>query len=234
MKLIELNRTYSSKELSEIIGVSYGRFRNERERYEKHLLLFFDYRVIHKGNGVYYVFIEQYSDFITYREYSNTKRNNIIKNNIMNVINQDNRQTGSNIARIISINGEIQALNLALSTLTNYTRANLKEMIDNGDYIKEDYRWCYLDHCRNKYVLMDDDEVTELRKYFKQNENTEAEEAIFAQYQDRTISSDQAKSEIGSLRIQSYLRGVEIFYETHGVRPIKVPVYVRVQNFEGR
>ena len=188
--MIELNKTYNTKELAQLIGITYDRLRKERAKHELHLSLFYDYNIIRKGNSICYIFTEQYSEFIPYKDYSKVRRNKMFKNKIQEVINQDNRQTGSNIARIISIDGEIQALNLALSTLTNYTRTNLKEMIDNGDYIKEDYRWCYLDHCRNKYVLMDNDEVAELRKYFKQNENIEAEEAIFAQYQDKAISSN--------------------------------------------
>ena len=34
---IELNRAYSTKEVAELLGVSYGTFRNNKEKYEERL-----------------------------------------------------------------------------------------------------------------------------------------------------------------------------------------------------
>lgn len=137
--MIELNKKYSTKELAQAIGVSYGQFRNIREKYESHLALFYDFTINTKGNGISYIFSQQFNDYIPYKEYSNAKRSKLLQKKIKQTISNDARQTGSNIARIIKVDNEIQALDLQLSTLTNYTRVQLKELVNNGYYIRDDY-----------------------------------------------------------------------------------------------
>lgn len=225
--MIELNKKYSTKELAQAVGVSYGQFRNIREKYEKHLALFYDFTINTKGNGASYIFNQQFDDYIPYKEYSNAKRSKLLQKKIKQTISNDARQTGSNIARIIKVDNEIQALDLQLSTLTNYTRAQLKELVDNGYYIRDDYKWCYLDKEVNKYILMNDGEVSELRSYFKNSVNLAKEEEVHSLMQQRIISSNDAINEIGKLRIDSFNNGIKQYQLKHGVWPMKVPVYVR-------
>ena len=125
--IIELNKEYSSKEVAEICEVSYQNFRQNREKQEQHLLNYFDYKKIRRGNGYYYIFTEQLANFVPFKKAKSAKRDKIIKSQIKKTIAKNNRQTGSNIARIICVNEEIVALNLKLNTLQNYTRENLKE-----------------------------------------------------------------------------------------------------------
>lgn len=225
--MIELNKKYSTKELAQAIGVSYGQFRNIREKYESHLALFYDFTINTKGNGTSYIFNQQLDNYIPYKEYSNAKRSKLLQKKIKQTISNDTRQTGSNIARIIKVDNEIQALDLQLSTLTNYTRVQLKELVDNGYYVRDDYRWCYLDKRVNKYILMSDEEVSELRSYFKNSTNLAKEEEVHSLMQQRIISSNDAISEIGKLRIDSFNNGIKQYQLEHGVWPMKVPVYVR-------
>lgn len=225
--MIELNKKYSTKELAQTIGVSYGQFRNIREKYESHLALFYDFTINTKGNGTSYIFNQQLDDYIPYKEYSNAKRSKLLQKKIKQTISNDTRQTGSNIARIIKVDNEIQALDLQLSTLTNYTRVQLKELVDNGYYVRDDYRWCYLDKRVNKYILMSDEEVSELRSYFKNSTNLAKEEEVHSLMQQRIISSNDAINEIGKLRIDSFNNGIKQYQLEHGVWPMKVPVYVR-------
>ena len=225
--MIELNKKYSTKELAQAIGVSYGQFRNIREKYESHLALFYDFTINTKGNGISYIFSQQFNDYILYKEYSNAKRSKLLQKKIKQTISNDARQTGSNIARIIKVDNEIQALDLQLSTLTNYTRVQLKELVDNGYYIRDDYRWCYLDKRVNKYILMSDEEVSELRSYFKNSVNLAKEEEVHSLMQQRVISFNDAINEIGKLRINSFNNGIKQYQLEHGVWPMKVPVYVR-------
>ena len=70
--MIELNKKYSTKELAQVIGVSYGQFRNIREKYENHLALFYDFTINTKGNGTSYIFNQQFDDYIPYKEYNKT------------------------------------------------------------------------------------------------------------------------------------------------------------------
>ena len=226
--MIELNKKYSTKTLAEALEISYGQFRNAREKYEKHLSYFYDYTVSTKGNGTYYIFKEQYDEYIPYREYSNAKRSKLLQTKIKETIQEDNRQTGSNIARIIIVDNEIEALNLQLSTLTNYTRIELRELVDKGYYLRTDYEWCYLDKEENKYVLMNEKQIEELRSYFKNNsKNLAKEEEVYSLLKEKTITSDKAFEEIGKIRVDSFNKGIQEYYSSHNVWPMKVPVYVR-------
>lgn len=225
--MIELGKAYTTKQLSEIIGVSYGGLRNNRERYEKHLKLFYDYTISHQGSTIYYTFNEQYGDFIPYREYNKVKRKELFQDKIKATIYIDNRQTGSNIARIIYVEKEVQALNLELSTVTNHVRANLKELIEQGYYIKTDYRWCFLDPMANAYILMTDVQVKELREMFAMKEGEEYAEAILADFSEGQVSKEEACQKIGSDKIKRYNMGITKYSNKYGVRPIKVPVYER-------
>ena len=225
--MIVLGQSYSTKELASLIEISYNQFRKNRERYEKHLELFYDYTISHKGNAVYYTFNDQYGDFIPYREYNKVKRKELFQNKIKATIYIDNRQTGSNIARIIYVEKEIQALNLELSTVTNHVRANLKELIEQGYYIKTDYRWCFLDPMANAYILMTDVQVKELREMFAMKEGEEYAEAVLADFSEGQVSKEEACQKIGSDKIKRYNMGITKYSNKYGVRPIKVPVYER-------
>lgn len=225
--MIELEKRYSSKELAQEIGISYDRLRHSRKKQEDYLKLFYNYEIINKGSSIYYIFHEQYGDFIPYKEYSNLKRKKLFQDKIKATIDIDNRQTGSNIARIISVDGEIQALDLKLSTLTCYTRINLKELVEQGYYVKTDYRWCYLNPNKDAYVLMSDEEVKTLRKMFNFKENATNEENILTDLKEGNITKDEAYTKIGEEMNRRFVGGLQQYYVEYGVRPIKVPVYER-------
>ena len=74
---------------------------------------------------------------------------------------------------------------------------------------------------------MNDEEVSELRSYFKNSANLAKEEEVHSLMQQRVISSNDAINEIGKLRIDSFNNGIKQYQLEHGVWPMKVPVYVR-------
>lgn len=225
--MIELGQKYSSKELAEEVGVTYATFRHNRERYEQHLLLFYDFEVSFCGPSKYYVFTEQLMDYIPYKEYKKQQKNDLFKRKIKSVIAHDPRQTGANIGRIIFVDGEVEALNYTIGTVTNYTRANLKELVKQGYYILTDYRWCILDN--NRYIELNDDQVKELREFFQKydTETKEEQENIMAQRQDGTISKSEANEKIGDMKFNGFVKGIQDYTDKYGHRPIKVPVYER-------
>lgn len=225
--MIELNKKYTTKEIAEKCEVSYGRFRNHRNEYEEHLQKFYDVTINRKGNGTYYIFNKELYPYVSYREYKSMQKNKILQKHIKNTIHYDSRQTGSNIARIIIINGEIQALNWQLSTLTVYVRDELKELVQKGYYQRNDYRWCYLDKEKNQYVLMSDDEIERLRSYFRTRETDETEENILSAQEQGSISQEEANSCIAALRRSAFMQGRTDFQAETGYWPIKVPVYER-------
>ena len=231
--MIELNKKYSSKELAEAIGISDKTLRNNRKNYENHLSLFYDYDIVVQGRGIYYIFLEQYSPYIPYKEFSKNKRNALFQEKIKATIIQDNRQTGSNIARIICIEDDVQVLDLKLSTITAYTRSNLKELLNQGYYELEDYRWCYLDKEANKYVVMLDSQVKELRSYFSDYHtlSREEQEDIYSQIGQGLISKQEGQARLGENVCNGFTYGIKMFEAKYNMHPIKVPVYVRAVKF---
>lgn len=154
MAIIELGKAYSTKEVAELLGVASTTLKNKRDKYDEYLSLFFQFEKEQKGKAhtYYYTFTHSYNEeneIIPYREYKSSS----LRKNIIKTIEKDNRQTGSNIARIIFVDNEIQALNLKLSTITTYVRSNLREMVEQGYYCKKDYRWCYLDEKHGYYPI---------------------------------------------------------------------------------
>lgn len=234
---MELNRQYTMKEVAEFNGVSYGVYRKRKQIYEDHMKLFFDYDVEKKGRSYYYTFIKQKEEFVLYRDFHSQTRTKVIRNQIKETIDQDPRQTGSNIARIIIVDGEVQALGLTLPTLARYTQVELKKMLEKKYYVKEDYRWCILNRSTNTYELLPQDMVKELRGYFRveQDANLENEENIFAQQQDGSLTEEEVVLKLSNLRLDAMLNGLKRFQDKYNAWPMKVPVYVRnalVQNYD--
>lgn len=231
--MIELNKKYSLEQLAKAMGISYNSIKHDRKKYENHLSLFYDYDITTQGRGIYYIFLEQYSPYIPYKEFSKNKRNALFQEKIKATIIQDNRQTGSNIARIICIEDDVQVLDLKLSTITVYTRSNLKELLNQGYYELEDYRWCYLDKEANKYVVMLDSQIKELRSYFSDyhNLNKEEQEDIYSQIQQGLISKQEGQARLGENICNGFTYGIKMFEVKYNMHPIKVPVYVRAVKF---
>lgn len=234
---MELNHQYTMKEVAEFNGVSYSMYRQKKQVYEDHMKLFFDYTVEKKGRSYCYTFTNQKEEFILYRDFRSQTRTKVIRNQIKETIDQDPRQTGSNIARIIIVDGEVQALGLTLPTLARYTQVELKKMLEKKYYVKEDYRWCILNRSTNTYELLSQDMVKELRGYFRveQDANLENEENIFAQQQDGSLTEEEVALRLGNLRLDAMLNGLKRFQDKYNTWPMKVPVYVRnalVQNYD--
>lgn len=225
--MIELNKIYSTKTLAQALNITYGSYRNNRKEYEEHLAKFYQYEIAHKGNGIYYTFLVEMYKYIPYKEYKALQKNTTLQKHIKDTIYYDNRQTGSNIARIIYVNGEIQALDWELSTLSVYVRDQLRELIKIGYYIKEDYQWCVLDKKCNKYILMPEEEVKRLRKFFHTREIDEMEENIWTRKEEGELSADQADKAVGELRLNAFMEGRSHYQKETGNWPIKVPVYTR-------
>lgn len=226
--MIELNKTYSTKFLAEKgLEIGYGSFRNYRKEYEEHLAKFYEYSKVQKGNGTYYTFTKIIAPYISYKEYKTLQKNSILQKHIKDTIYYDDRQTGANIARIIYVDGEIQALDWELSTLSVYVRDQLRDLVKTGYYTKEDYRWCILDKKHNKYVLMPEEEVKRLRKFFYTRQDEETEENIWTKKEEGEMSADEADKAVGELRLNAFMSGRFHYQDETGNWPIKVPVYIR-------
>lgn len=225
--MIELNKKYSTKQLAIALEISYQHLRQNRKVYEEHLQKFYLMLIQNKGNTIYYVFEKELYPYVSYKEYKAMQKSSILQKHIKDTIHYDKRQTGSNIARIIIVDGEIQALNYKLSTLTIYVRDELRNLVESGYYQRGDYRWCYLDKDKNQYVLMSDEDVKRLREYFHTRESDEEEENILSAKEQGSISALEANEALNDLRQDAFIRGRKDFQEETGYWPIKVPVYER-------
>lgn len=230
--MIELEHKYSTKSLAEALGISYDHYRKNRQEYEAHLAKFYVYTKSSKGNAVYYTFEKEMYPYVPYREYKAMQKSSVIQKSTKRVIEQNNRQTGSNVARIIVVDEEIQVLGLKLSTLTVYVRDELKALVDKGYYIRDDYRWCYLNKAKNEYILMSDEEVSMLRDYFNLHDTWEQEENILSAEEQGSIKHEDAATAITVLRKANFIKGRQLFQQQTGFWPIKVPVYVRAEQFQ--
>ncbi len=117
-------------------------------------------------------------------------------------------------------------LGLALSSLTIYTRQNLKLLVELNYYSKSNRAWCILNHNENKYMLMSDEEIHELRTFFKSNDDKIAE--AYAELQEGNLTRKAAEKITGTLVIDAFTTGLKRYADSHnGSYPIYVPVYER-------
>lgn len=193
--------------MAEALEISYDHYRKNRQAYEAHLAKFYIYTKTSKGNAIYYTFEKELYPYVSYKEYKAMQKSSIIQESTKRAIERNNRQTGSNVARIIVVDEEIQVLNLKLSTLTVYVRDELKALVDEGYYVRDDYRWCYLDNTKNEYILMSDDEVAILRGYFNLNATWEQEENILSAEEQGSIKHEEAATAITVLRKANFIKG---------------------------
>lgn len=223
--MIKLNQQYSTKALAIALELSYDHFRKYRQEYEDHLGKFYNYTKTSKGSSVLYLFEQELYPYVPYKEYKKAQKSNTLRKHIRDTIHYDNRQTGSNITRIIFVDNEIQTLGWAFSTLEVYVREELKQMVEAGYYIKEDYRWCYLNKERNCYELLEDEDVKRLRSFFQTRDDVEQEENIWSNLEQGHISQQEASEAVSKLRKDAFMSGRQHFQMETGKWPIKVPVY---------
>lgn len=197
---LELNRKYTRKEIAEFCQISESRFRQTAQTQEEHLALFYHFTKETEKRKIYYTFQYKIADYVPYRKYKSMCRNTNIQKGIKDIIKKDNRQTGSNIARLLFIDGKFYGLdNFKESTLGVYTRIELKKLVDTKYYAKTDYAWCYLDKTRNCYVLLSDKEVENLRTYFEVDKKEE--EIIISEMKEGNITYLEAEKLLGKMRI---------------------------------
>lgn len=128
---IELNRPYSIKEITEVIGISEGTFRHKRDAYLSQLSAAYEYEVEQSiGKPTYFTFTKQIGEFEKpLRENSRKKTDKIIRKIINEALEENPEQTAADINRKAwQENSEITTLKLKPSTTGEYIRLKLKEI----------------------------------------------------------------------------------------------------------
>lgn len=215
----------NTKQLAEKLEISPTTLRANREKYEKYIKMF--YRV-NKRNDKYGTIIyeleelEENTEMPSYKEYKKFQKDTRIKQTIRNILAQDNRQTGSNIARIIIAQ---YGSEYTQTTLEKYVRDALNELVANKEYSREDRKWCRLDREHNRYHILDDEKVSLLRSYLNNIHYGLSEEEIYSKYEDGLISKEEMFTQIGECWYYGYIGALRKFKDETGVQPIQVPVY---------
>lgn len=224
--MLELNKEISAKNIARELGISYGTFRNDRKKYEKYLELFYEFNKEYKTRGqIFYVLAHEKGQLVPYKEYKKIEKNLSLAKAIVKVIEQDGRQTGANIARIIFIDNELRDIDWTLSTTTVYVRSNLRLLVQNNYYNKGNSRWCYLDKKQNKYILLTNEEYADLKNFFKFDIDTSAD--LYMAYEEGELTSEEYANQLTDLHRICFLEALDRFEAKYHVRPMKVPEYKR-------
>lgn len=238
---LEINKRYSTTELTKLMGISASTFRHKKEEYLRSLQAAYIYEVEQQGTATYYTITEKIGEYEKpLRKNQREKTDKVIKKFINEVIEEDPMQTAANINRraweFADTNpSEIVLLGLKDSTTGEYIRLNLKEMygtqVNEGgtDGIIEKKVWCRLDYKRNAYVEMTPEMV---QKYFDcfneiKKGQTETDVAIFADYKSGLITRQEMRDRLENQTANVFKEGNSLFYSKYGYYPVRVPVYLK-------
>lgn len=222
--MLQLKKKYSVREMvKDLKDFSYNSFYKHKEEYERHLERFWFYKKETSPKGrTYYTFTEQKDDYIPYRKYKKIVKNNVIKRKTLKVLKEDSRQTFANIERIIRKEKEIMILNYKKSTLIKYIGFNIKDLIKDGYVFKGSYQWCGLNKLTNKYFLLNEEHIKELRSYLH---TTEEEDNLYQSWKDGEIAKEEYAEKVIEYRDNTYKYAINKYYEIYGYAPILVPSY---------
>lgn len=159
MTELEIGRTYSTKELSEAIGVSYSTFRRQKNKLLNSISMAYNYKIGYKGRGTFYTITKKIGDYQKpERKNARSKVDEVIQQFINDTIDEDPCQTAASISRrALEHSSAIAALGLTKSTVEEYIRINLRKMygtkeLEGGtDGMIERKALCKLDREHNRY-----------------------------------------------------------------------------------
>lgn len=127
---LEVNKTYSTKELQEALNITKDQWKRKKNQYLKSLSMAYDYEIKYQGNKISYTILSYKADYeAPPRKNERKKVDKTIRNFINQTIEDDPLQTAANINRIAWARPtEIALLGLKNSTTGEYIRLNLREM----------------------------------------------------------------------------------------------------------
>lgn len=238
---LQVGKTYSTKELSAALNVSYGSFKNKKNEFLKNISLAYHYEVEYKGRGTYYTITEKIGDYQKpERKNARKKTDETIKQFINETIDEDPMQTAANINRRAWEHSDtnpssIVLLGLKESTTGEYIRLNLREMYgtqigDGGtDGMIERRVWCKLNAEYNFYEEMSPEMVKKFFECFDEVASQQKEEAINIanDYEIGLITKEEMDKQSGEQLRNKYKEARQLFAAKYGYYPIKVPVYIR-------
>lgn len=238
---LEVGRKYSTKELAAAIGTTYGNFRNKKNEFLKSISMAYNYDVDYEKRATFYIITEKIGDYQKpERKNARKKTDDVIKEFINEVIDEDPMQTAANINRRAWENSDtnpssIVLLGLKEGTTGEYIRINLREMygtqkgVGGTDGMIEKKVWCRLDSEYNCYIEMPQEMVEKFFACFDEvkKEQKECDMDIYADYDAGTITREEMRDRLEEVTFNVYKEGKRLFHERYGYWPIKVPLYVK-------
>ena len=241
MTQLEVGKKYSTKELQTTLGITKDQWKKKKNEYLKNIGMAYQYEVEYKGRSVIYCITEKIGDYKKpERKNARLKTDEVIKEFINEVLEEDPLQTAANINRRAWENSDthpssVVLLGLKNSTTGEYIRLNLREMygtqVDQGGTVGmiEKKIWCYLDNDNNCYVEMKPEMVQKFFKCFDEvRENKkDFELTVCADYENGLITKEEMNEMLGDNTFNLYRDAKRLFCDKYGYFPIKVPLYVK-------
>lgn len=245
--MVELivGKTYTTGELQQALSVSESSWSHDRNRYLDNLRLYYEYEVKYRGRNTDYYIVKKLGDYQKPpRKRDRAIQDAVYEEQIVDVIETDNYQTASNVARIIKSRKPIQAFHHSDNTVKEYTRLRMREMFGKrpneggtrGAILEKE--WCRLDLLNNCYLPMSEADIQSFYDLFAdfREDSHKQELEIVNDFKIGLITKEELAEQISEVSLNAYLTARKEFSRQFGYYPLKVPVYgldgVDIQRFE--
>lgn len=221
---MQLNQKISLTEVKKCFKISKHTWENRKVEFLEYLSNFYNYTMITEGRNTYFVFTEQYEEYIPFpskrdaekiRQYYSEKTEEVVREKPWN--------TGSCIARNIILKNENNIYNHKEDTAARYVRGILRE--EKYFTSQSDSQWMRLSADKLSYVPLTDEETAYLTELFYSytEEGRQAREIEkFSEYKSGYITEKELKQFLFECINYTYESIMSQFKERYGFRPQKI------------
>lgn len=195
-------KTYTLDEIRKFFGISINQWKRNRKNYLDHLLVYYEFEEIKDPKDRRKTLIKINKKIKDYEPLLSKAEKNriIIKNKILNILSENNIQTGASLLRIMMKDEDIIKLCYKESTLQSYIYRAIDELKESRKIIVLKKEWIGIDDNKN-YIELNDNQREELISLFKKFYNKD------------------------NITITSYNDVSNLFVMSTELWPIKAPVY---------
>lgn len=212
----ELEKPYSTKEVAEILGVSYGTFRNDRKAYEAKLTKAYDWELERRK----YIFHKKKQDL--YKLKSEELYNEVYLPKVIDVINVNPWNTGAGVTNEIWTEELMTQVQHMMSTAYTYVCKVL-----GNEYDITDRRYAA---CEGKGVyprFMTDEEIKEWNQLKSQCAKANGEKImeLTEQWVNKIIKTSDYNKQVKNLASGAFLEALGTWFEEKGFIPVMLKHY---------
>lgn len=220
---IELEKPYTSKEVAELLGVSYGTFRNSKQKYEEKLSEGYEWEIVKRK----YIFHKKIGN--VYNKKSEEIYNEVYLPKVIEVIERNPWNTGSGVTNEIWTEEVMNQVQHLMSTAYSY----VCEVLGN-EYNITGKKYAA---CMGKGIyprFMTDEEINEwkaLRSTCVKNNSDKISE-LTEEWANGVIKASEYNKKIRTLTSGSYLEALKTWMEEKGFIPVMLKHYERKNEIE--